>query len=128
MNHDFFWHSMSPSGGGRPMGSLQAAITASFHSFEGFQSVFTSTATQLFGSGYVWLVARVQDHQKLLSVTATANQDVPGSQWVPLLVLDVWEHAYYLKYQNKRADFIAGWWDIVNWDTVQRRLDAIPSV
>ncbi len=115
-NHNFFWTIMGPNGGGEPSAELAAAIARDFGSFDAFKQQFTKAATTHFGSGWAWLVA---DGTGKLSVLSTANQDSPYSNGLtPLLTLDVWEHAYYLKYQSKRADFINAWWNLVNWNQV----------
>ena len=125
-NHAFFWKSLSPNGGGIPEGDLLAAIEKSFGSFGDFQKAFEAVATGRFGSGWAWL-AVTEDGQ--LFVSSTPNQDNPLMDVVeqrgrPLLALDVWEHAYYLKYQNKRADYVAAFWNIVNWPEVAARFAA----
>jgi superoxide dismutase, Fe-Mn family len=121
-NHNFFWQTMKP-GAGSPSGKISEAITASFGSFEKFQEMFTQAAMTRFGSGWAWLVS---DKGKL-SIGSTANQDNPlmdtsEIKGAPLLGIDVWEHAYYLKYQNKRNEYIAAWWNVVNWDEVAKNL------
>jgi superoxide dismutase, Fe-Mn family len=114
-NHSLFWQMMKPGGGGQPTGNLAKAIDANFGSFSTFKEQFTKAAMTQFGSGWAWLVL---DGGKL-KIEDTPNQDSPLSQGKPVLLgLDVWEHAYYLKYQNKRADYIAAWWNVVNWDFV----------
>jgi len=119
LNHNLFWESMSPDGGGAPDGDLGAAIDSAFGGFEQFKDSFQQAGIGQFGSGWVWLV--VDGGQ--LAVTSTANQDNPiSSGATPLLGNDVWEHAYYLKYQNKRPDYIDAWWNVVNWDFVNERL------
>ncbi len=116
VNHSFFWHSMSPKGGGEPDGKLAEAIAADFGSFDAFKEAFSKAAMTRFGSGWAWLCA---DKEGKLIVTSTANQDNPLSDGLaPLLGLDVWEHAYYLNYQNRRADYVAAWWNVVKWDAV----------
>lgn len=118
-NHSMFWQMMSPKGGGQPNGTLLDKMQHSFGDFKTFQEQFSSGATKVFGSGWQWLVLD-KDEMKLMS---TPNQDSPLSQGkTPLLGLDVWEHAYYLQYYNKRADYITAWWNIVNWDNVAKRL------
>ena len=112
-NHSLFWRIMKAGGGGEPTGELAKAIETSFGGYSTFKSQFVEAATRVFGSGWAWLVLK----EGKLAVQSTPNQDSPISQGaVPLLGLDVWEHAYYLKYQNKRADYIAAWWNVVNWD------------
>ena len=112
-NHTLFWPLLSPNGGGEPTGALAAAINHSFGSFAKFKEDFTKAAATRFGSGWAWLVLDKSGH---LAVTSTANQDNPLMDGLtPILGLDVWEHAYYLKYQNKRADYIGAFWNVVNW-------------
>lgn len=124
-NHSLFWTILSPNGGGKPSGDLAKAIDTSFGSFEAFQKQFTDSAITRFGSGWAWLVAdqpAVALAKAGLSILSTPNQDSPlieGKK--PILGLDVWEHAYYLKYQNKRPDYVTAWWDLVNWSEVERR-------
>lgn len=118
-NHSLFWQIMSPNGGGRPSGELAAAIDKTFGSFEQFKDEFSKAAIGRFGSGWAWLVV---DGNGNLKVYSTANQDSPYMEGdTPILGLDVWEHAYYLKYQNRRPDYVAAWWNVVNWDEVARR-------
>lgn len=116
-NHSLFWTIMSPNGGGQPAGDLANAINASFGSFDDFKSKFKDAATGRFGSGWAWLVVNNGN----LEITSTPNQDSPYMEGkTPILGLDVWEHAYYLHYQNKRADYIDAWWNVVNWDAVAK--------
>ena len=118
LNHSLFWPSMSPNGGGEPSGELADAINSAFGSFDEFKEKFEAAGVNQFGSGWAWLVL---DGGKL-AVTSTANQDNPLSQGqTPLLGNDVWEHAYYLKYQNKRPDYLKAWWNVVDWDKVAER-------
>jgi Fe-Mn family superoxide dismutase len=121
-NHSLFWEIMSPNGGGEPSGSLGEAINAVFGSFDALKSAVNEGGVKRFGSGWTWLV-----HDGTgLSLYSTANQDSPIIQSdTPLLGIDVWEHAYYLKYQNRRPDYLEAWWNVVNWDAVQQRFDAI---
>ena len=113
VNHTLWWSILSPSGGGAPTGALAAAITAEFGSFDAFKARFTEAAMKRFGSGWAWLASKGGK----LAVTSTANQDSPVSDGaLPIIGIDVWEHAYYLKYQNRRADYVASFWDVVNWD------------
>jgi superoxide dismutase, Fe-Mn family len=120
-NHTFFWQIMSADGGGEPSGDLAAAISEAFGSFDSFKDELKSAGVGQFGSGWAWLV---HDGSRL-AVTSTPNQDSPISAGqTPLLGVDVWEHAYYLKYQNKRPDYIDAWWNVVNWDEVGRRFAA----
>ena len=114
-NHDLFWKVMSPQGGGEPSGELADAINQAFGSFDAFKEEFTSAAGSRFGSGWAWLVS----NNGTLEVTSTPNQDSPLMEGkTPLLGLDVWEHSYYLKYQNKRPEYVSAWWNVVNWDQV----------
>ena len=120
-NHSLFWQIMSPNGGGAPSGELAEAINASFGSFEKFKEEFSDAAANRFGSGWAWLVV---DNGKL-AVTSTPNQDSPLMEGkTPILGLDVWEHAYYLKYQNLRPDYIKAFWNVVNWEEVAKRYQA----
>ena len=121
-NHTFFWEIMSPDGGGEPSGSLADAINSTFGGFAELKAAVNDGGVKRFGSGWTWLV-----HDGTgLAVYSTANQDSPVSQaHTPLLGIDVWEHAYYLKYQNRRPDYLEAWWNVVNWDAVQQRFDAI---
>jgi superoxide dismutase, Fe-Mn family len=120
-NHSFFWQIMSPDGGGEPDGALASAIEEAFGGFDSFKDEFKQAGVNRFGSGWAWLVHDGSG----VKVTSTANQDSPVSDGqVPLLGVDVWEHAYYLKYQNKRPDYIDAWWNVVNWPEVARRFEA----
>ena len=117
-NHSLFWTIMGPGGGGDASGDVAAAITEAFGDFNAFKEKFNTTATNQFGSGWAWLVV---DGGKL-AILAKPNQDSPLMEGkTPIFGIDVWEHAYYLKYQNKRPDYIAAWWNTVNWDEVNRR-------
>jgi superoxide dismutase, Fe-Mn family len=119
VNHAFFWQVIGPNGGGAPKGALADAITKSFGAFDTFKTQFADAATKRFGSGWAWLISK----DGKLSITSTANQDSPLSEGAtPLLGLDVWEHAYYLKYQNRRADYITAFWNVVKWDRVAENL------
>jgi Fe-Mn family superoxide dismutase len=121
-NHNLFWISLSPQGGGTPSGDLAAALDAAFGSFDGFKEQFAKAATTRFGSGWAWLCKGADGR---LSINSTPNQDTPLADGLtPLLGLDVWEHAYYLKYQNRRPDYVAAWWNVVNWEEVSRRFSA----
>ena len=121
-NHSLFWTVLSPNGGGRPSGALLEAIQSAFQSFDAFKSQFEAAAKTRFGSGWAWLV-RTGDGA--LEVVSTANQDTPLSDGLtPILGIDVWEHAYYLKYQNRRPDYVAAFWNVVNWEEVTRRFEA----
>ncbi len=120
VNHTMFWNLMKPQGGGAPTGKIGAQIAKDFGSFDDFKKQFNEAATKQFGSGWGWLV---YEGGKLKIVT-TPNQDNPLSQGLyPILGNDVWEHAYYLKYQNRRADYLAAWWNTVNWDEVNKRFE-----
>lgn len=117
-NHKLFWTFLSPDGGGEPSGALAEAIKADFGSFDAFKEAFNDAAKTRFGSGWAWLV--IKDGK--LHVTSTANQDSPVSDGQEVLLgLDVWEHAYYLHYQNRRPDYVAAFWNIINWDVVAER-------
>jgi Fe-Mn family superoxide dismutase len=117
LNHALFWRLLQPGGGRTPGARLGAALVATFGSFEGFRAQFTDTAMRRFGSGWAWLVVR----QGRLGIISTPNQDSPYSEAaVPILALDVWEHAYYLKYQNRRGDYVGAFWNVVNWDVAER--------
>ena len=115
-NHSLFWPCMAPGAGGAPSGELASAIDSAFGSFEAFRETFAKAAATRFGSGWAWLCAGGDGG---LLVTSTANQDNPVSEGLrPLLGLDVWEHAYYLNYQNRRPDYVEAWWNVVNWEKV----------
>jgi Fe-Mn family superoxide dismutase len=117
-NHSMFWVIMGPKAGGQPKGELAKAIETAFGSFDEFQKQFTNSAMTRFGSGWAWLI---HNHGKL-AIESTANQDCPLMKGqVPIIGIDVWEHAYYLKYQNKRADYVKAWWSVVNWDHAAER-------
>lgn len=117
-NHNMFWEIMGPNAGGMPSGNLAAALESNFGSFDTFKSEFEKAATGLFGSGWAWLVKRGGG----LAVVTTPNQDNPLSQGMtPVMGIDVWEHAYYLKYQNRRPEYITNWWNVVNWNAVAER-------
>lgn len=118
-NHTLFWEVLSPNGGGQPTGAVADAINQTFGSFDKFKEEFTKAAAGRFGSGWAWLVV---DNAGNLKITSTPNQDSPLSEGqTPILGLDVWEHAYYLKYQNKRPEYIAAFWNVVNWEEVNKR-------
>jgi Fe-Mn family superoxide dismutase len=120
-NHSMFWELMSPKGGGEPKGDLARALNDTFGGFANFKEQFATAATGRFGSGWAWLI----NDRRRLSVMSTPNQDNPLMEGKhAILGLDVWEHAYYLKYQNRRPDYIAAWWNVVNWDEVNRRFTA----
>ena len=121
-NHSLFWEIMSPNGGGEPGGALGDAIKKKFSSFQDFRAKVSNAGATQFGSGWAWLV---MDGSGNLEVYSTANQDSPYMKGhTPILGVDVWEHAYYLKYQNKRPDYLEAWWNTVNWDEVAKRYAA----
>ena len=125
-NHKLFWQVMSPNGGGEPTGALADAITSAFGSFEGFKEQFTKAAGTRFGSGWAWLIKKADGS---LAVTSTPNQDNPlmdvaDEQGTPILGLDVWEHAYYLNYQNRRPDYVSAFFNVINWDYVSELFTA----
>jgi Fe-Mn family superoxide dismutase len=121
VNHTMFWQIMGPNGGGEPTGALADAINDSFGSFEAFKDQFQKAGVGRFGSGWVWLV---RGNDGKLQITSTANQDNPLSEGLyPVLGNDVWEHAYYLNYQNRRPDYLQAWWNVVNWEEVSRRFE-----
>jgi Fe-Mn family superoxide dismutase len=114
-----FWQIMTPNGGGAPTGELANAINAAFGSFDAFKTALNDTGVKRFGSGWAWLIL---DKSGKLAVTSTANQDSPLTDgYYPILGNDVWEHAYYLKYQNRRPEYLNAWWNVVNWDEVAKR-------
>jgi len=120
-NHNLFWEVMGPNAGGAPKGELAKAIEGSFNSFDAFKAEFEKAATTRFGSGWAWLVKKGSG----LAVVSSANQDCPLSDgFAPILALDVWEHAYYLKYQNRRPEYITAFWNVINWDAVAARFAA----
>jgi Fe-Mn family superoxide dismutase len=123
-NHNLFWKLMKPNGGGQPQGDLADAINRYFGSFDKFKEVFSNAAATRFGSGWAWLIVKADGS---LAVTSTPNQDNPlmdiaEEKGKPILGIDVWEHAYYLKYQNRRPEYIAAFWNVINWDEVSRLL------
>ena len=125
-NHSLFWTIMSPNGGGEPSGALADAINAAYGSFEGFKDAFSKAAATRFGSGWAWLCKKGNGS---VEVCSSANQDNPlmpgvGCGGTPILGLDVWEHAYYLNYQNRRPDYINAFFNVINWDEVNRRFEA----
>lgn len=125
-NHSLFWTVLTPNGGGNPTGEIASAIDASFGSFDKFKETFNTAAATRFGSGWAWLIVNGEGK---LEVTSTPNQDNPimdiaETKGTPILGLDVWEHAYYLKYQNKRPDYVSAWWNLVNWDEANKRFAA----
>jgi Fe-Mn family superoxide dismutase len=125
-NHSLFWQILSPNGGGAPTGDLAAAIDAKFGSFDAFKETFNKAGATRFGSGWAWLVV---DAKKELCVCSSPNQDNPlmdvsDCPGTPIMGLDVWEHAYYLHYQNRRPDYIAAFWNLINWSEVSKRFEA----
>lgn len=125
-NHSLFWTILSPNGGGAPTGKIAAAIDASFGSFEAMKETFNKAAATRFGSGWAWLCVE----NGKLEICSTPNQDNPlmddaGCSGIPVLGLDVWEHAYYLKFQNRRPDYIQTFWNLINWDEVNKRYEAL---
>jgi superoxide dismutase, Fe-Mn family len=117
-NHSMFWEIMGPKAGGAPKGELAKAVDAAFGSFDAFKGEFEKAANGRFGSGWAWLVKKGSG----LAIVSTANQDNPMSEGMaPVLGIDVWEHAYYLKYQNRRAEYVTNWWNVVNWDAIAAR-------
>jgi Fe-Mn family superoxide dismutase len=126
-NHELFWQTMAPHSAGKPSGKLLAAIEKDFSSFDSFKTQFADAAKNRFGSGWAWLTLT---NDKKLIISSTPNQDNPlmdvaETKGFPVLGLDVWEHAYYLRYQNKRPDYINSWWNVVNWDFVQKRYESM---
>jgi len=121
VNHSMFWQIMKPNGGGEPTGELGSAIQQAFGSFDQFKAAFNDAGVKRFGSGWTWLVL---DRSGKLQVISTANQDSPMMDGMfPVMGNDVWEHAYYLKYQNRRPDYLAAWWNVVNWDEIAHRYE-----
>ena len=119
-NHSLFWEIMKPNGGGEPKGKLKEEIEKNFGSFEEFKKLFSETAIKHFGSGWAWLVIT---SDKKLKVYSMLNQDNPLMNGdIPIMGLDIWEHAYYLKYQNRRAEYVEAWWHVVNWDKIEENL------
>ncbi len=118
-NHTFFWNIMGPNKGGNPTGDVAKAIDSAFGNFDTFKEQFTANALAVFGSGWTWLVEK----QGKVEIMNTSNQDSPYNSGIkPLLTIDLWEHAYYLKFQNRRPEWIATWWNVVNWDAVAQNL------
>jgi len=119
LNHSMFWQMMGPSAGGQPSGKLAEAIKSTFGSFDTFKEKLTGAGMTRFGSGWAWLV---KDSAGKLDIYSTANQDSPIIEGkLPIMCVDVWEHAYYLKYQNRRAEYLAAWWNVVNWKEIEKR-------
>jgi len=125
MNHSMYWKIMKPQGGGDPKGAIAEVINTSFGSFKDFQAKFNDAGAKQFGSGWAWLVGKPNGEFQVMS---TPNQDNPISQGLfPIMGNDVWEHAYYLKYQNRRPEYLAAWWNVVNWDEINNRLAMFKS-
>jgi len=123
-NHRLFWEIMNPNGGGIPGGELADSIDVYFENFEKFKKIFSVTSLSIEGSGWCWLVFNQTFNR--IEIITTKNQDSPWSlNKIPLLGLDLWEHAYYLKYQNRRADYISSWWNVVNWDYISNRFSEL---
>lgn len=123
-NHTMFWQVMTPNGGGQPAGALADAVNSAFGSFDALKEQMNKAATTRFGSGWAWLTT---DRGGKLQITSSANQDNPlmdGQGQTPILGVDVWEHSYYLKYQNRRPEYLAAWWNTINWPEVSRRYEA----
>jgi Fe-Mn family superoxide dismutase len=122
INHSMFWQIMAPQAGGQPSGHLAEALHSTFGSFDQFKEKFTAAALGRFGSGWAWLTAQGGK----LDIYSTANQDSPVMEGkFPVMGLDVWEHAYYLKYQNRRAEYIGAWWNVVNWPEIEKRFNSV---
>ena len=122
INHSMFWQIMAPKAGGQPSGRLAQALQSTFGSFDQFKDKFTAAALGRFGSGWAWLTAQ----NGKLDIYSTANQDSPVMEGkYPVMGLDVWEHAYYLKYQNRRAEYITAWWNVVNWAEIEKRFNSV---
>jgi Fe-Mn family superoxide dismutase len=125
VNHSMFWKIMKAQGGGEPTGAVASAINKAFGSFKDFQAKFNDAGTKQFGSGWVWLAAKGTGDLQIIS---TPNQDNPMTQGLsPIMGNDVWEHAYYLKYNNRRPEYLAAWWNVVNWDEINRRFAGLKS-
>jgi Fe-Mn family superoxide dismutase len=122
INHSMFWQIMGPNAGGQPSGALAAAINSTFGSFDTFKEKLSAAGMGRFGSGWAWLVA----HNGKLDIYSTANQDSPVMEGkFPVMGVDVWEHAYYLKYQNRRNEYLAAWWNVVNWAEIEKRFHSV---
>ena len=125
VNHSMFWKIMKPKGGGEPSGKIADVIKKTFGSFKDFQTKFNDAGTKQFGSGWVWLAAKATGE---VQVVSTPNQDTPISQGLfPIMGNDVWEHAYYLKYNNRRPEYLQAWWNVVNWEEVNKRLESLKT-
>ncbi len=125
VNHSMFWKIMKPKGGGEPSGKIADVIKKTFGSFKDFQTKFNDAGTKQFGSGWVWLAAKATGEVQVIS---TPNQDTPISEGLfPIMGNDVWEHAYYLKYNNRRPEYLQAWWNVVNWEEVNKRLESLKT-
>ena len=126
VNHTMFWKIMKPKGGGEPSGKIADVIKKTFGSFKDFQTKFNDAGAKQFGSGWVWLAAKPSGEVQIIT---TPNQDNPISQGLfPIMGNDVWEHAYYLKYNNRRPEYLQAWWNVVNWEEINKRLEAVMTV
>jgi Fe-Mn family superoxide dismutase len=126
VNHSMFWKIMKPGGGGEPTGAIAEVIKKSFGNFKDFQTKFNDAGVKQFGSGWVWLVSKPGSNDA--QIISTPNQDSPITQGLfPIFGNDVWEHAYYLKYNNRRPDYLAAWWNVVNWDEINKRLASLKA-
>ena len=126
VNHTMFWKIMKPKGGGEPSGKIADVIKKTFGSFKDFQTKFNDAGAKQFGSGWVWLAAKPSGEMQIIT---TPNQDNPISQGLfPIMGNDVWEHAYYLKYNNRRPEYLQAWWNVVNWEEINKRLEAVKTV
>ncbi|PYX74336.1 MAG: superoxide dismutase [Acidobacteria bacterium] len=126
VNHTMFWKIMKPKGGGEPSGKIADVIKKTFGSFKDFQTKFNDAGAKQFGSGWVWLAAKPSGEVQIIT---TPNQDNPISQGLfPIMGNDVWEHAYYLKYNNRRPEYLQAWWNVVNWEEINKRLEAVKTV
>jgi Fe-Mn family superoxide dismutase len=123
VNHSLYWHAMSPTGGGAPKGPLADAINRDFGSLEKFKARFAEAGAKLFGSGWVWLARAQQDGGRLVVLTTPGHDNPLMQGHFPILVNDIWEHAYYLKYQNRRPEYLDGWWSVANWEEAARRFE-----
>ncbi len=123
VNHSLLWRAMSPRGGGAPCGPLAAAIDSAFGSFEKFKDKFEKLASELFGAGWIWLVQSQQGDLKLKILTTSGHDNPMADGYCPILVNDVWEHAYYLKHENRRLEYLQGWWSVVDWQEAARRFE-----
>jgi len=123
LNHSIFWKAMTPQGEGAPSGKLADAIKRDFGSFDAFKKQFDTAGAELFGSGWTWLVRSGQEGRRLMILTTTGHGNPIMQGYIPILLNDVWEHAYYLKYQNRRPDYLSDWWAVANWDEAGKRFE-----